>query len=201
MGIEEFGNLIAEYYTCPMGNKHKGEGYCVYHGQYRNNKFHGVGEFICQDNRYYKGNWREGKRHGMGTQYYLREGEAGDPKRLFIGGVGSLYRIRQYEGMWVDDVRQGSGVATYINGDTISGSFVQGRAHGIVKYTFAQSGRVNHAEYCRGIRVSFESSDSAKVLSNKALQWLMDDAALTKKIESHTGIENFGALKRGMSTA
>jgi hypothetical protein len=45
----------------------------------------------------------------QGTQSYLREGEAGDPKRLFIGGVGSLYRFRLFEGMWEEDVREGPG--------------------------------------------------------------------------------------------
>mmetsp|Transcript_25731 Transcript_25731/g.43349 ORF Transcript_25731/g.43349 Transcript_25731/m.43349 type:complete len:550 (-) Transcript_25731:116-1765(-) len=199
MGIEEFGNLIAENYVCPMGNKHKGEGYCIYNGQFANNKFDGIGEFMCQDNRYYKGHWKGGKRHGRGVQSYLREGEAGDAKRLFIGGVGSLYRFRLFDGMWQNDVREGHGVATYVNGDTIEGNFISGRAHGIVKYTFASTGAVNHAMYCRGIRESFDSKESAKVLSNMALQFLMDDAAFTNTIASHTGVGNFGEMTRNYS--
>jgi hypothetical protein len=92
-----------------------------------------------------------------------------------------------------------TGKATYVNGDTLEGNFVGGRAHGIVKYTFATTGAVNHAEYCRGIRVNFESKQSAKVLSNLAMQFLMDDAAFTSTIASDTGVENFGAVQRKMS--
>jgi hypothetical protein len=33
----------------------------------------------------------------------------GDPKRLFIGGNGSLYRIKSYEGTWENDVQNGKG--------------------------------------------------------------------------------------------
>jgi hypothetical protein len=69
----------------------------------------GIGEFICQDNRYYKGQWKEGKRNGRATQSALRSGAGGHPKRLFIGGVGSLYRFRLHEGQWLDDIRTGHG--------------------------------------------------------------------------------------------
>jgi len=86
-----------------------------------------------------------------------------------------------------------------VNGDTIEGNFVCGRAHGIVKYTFASTGAVNHAEYHRGTRVAFESKESAKVLSTLALQFLRDDAAFSNKIATHTGVGNFGDAKRTMS--
>jgi hypothetical protein len=45
----------------------------------------------------------------QGTQLYAREGDMGDPQRLFIGGVGSLYRVKAYEGKWEDDRKQGPG--------------------------------------------------------------------------------------------
>jgi hypothetical protein len=93
-----------------------------------------------------------------------------------------------------------SGTATYVNGDTLEGSFVQGRAHGMIKYTFATTGAVNHAHYCRGLRVSFESKASAKVMSTQALQFLLDHAAFSKKIETSNSVEDFGGLKRQMST-
>ena len=76
---------------------------------------------------------------------------------------------------------------------------MNGRPHGIVRYTFARSGAVNHAEYNLGTRVNFESRTSAKVLSNLALQFLMDDAAFTNEIESNSGVSNFGQIKRGLS--
>lgn len=34
----------------------------------------------------------------------------GDPKRLYIGGVHSLYRVKSYSGAWEDDRQQGIGV-------------------------------------------------------------------------------------------
>ena len=88
------------------------------------------------------------------------------------------------------------GIATFVNGDTIEGNFINGRADGIVKYTFATTGAVNHAVYKRGLRVSFESKESAKVISNMALQFLMDDAAFSNAISSDTGVANFGQMKR-----
>ena len=92
-----------------------------------------------------------------------------------------------------------TGKATYVNGDTIEGNFIGGRAHGVVKYTFATTGAVNHAEYSRGVRVNFESKESAKVLSTMALQFLMDDDAFTNKIATHTGVGNFGDVKRNFA--
>jgi hypothetical protein len=43
------------------------------------------------------------------------EGEAGDPKRLFIGGVGSLYRFKQYEGQWKNDEKEGEGIVRWFS--------------------------------------------------------------------------------------
>ena len=28
----------------------------------------------------------------------------GDPKRLFVDGVGTLYRMKEYSGTWCEDV-------------------------------------------------------------------------------------------------
>lgn len=36
----------------------------------------------------------------------------GDPKRLFIGGVQSLYRVQAYTGTWEGDKKQGIGEST-----------------------------------------------------------------------------------------
>ena len=75
---------------------------------------------------------------GQGTQHYLRDGEEGEVSRLYIGGIDSLYRMRSYHGSWVDGVREGVGVMTYINGDAIEGPFRKGQPHGKVLYRFAQ---------------------------------------------------------------
>lgn len=92
-----------------------------------------------------------------------------------------------------------SGIATYVNGDTIDGNFISGRADGIVKYTFATTGAVNHAVYKRGLRVNFESKEKAKVMSTMALQYLLDDAAFSNSLAQNTGVANFGVMKRTLS--
>lgn len=32
--------------------------------------------------------------------------ERGDPRRMYIGGVGGLYRVFKYSGQWSEGVRQ-----------------------------------------------------------------------------------------------
>ena len=39
---QEFGNTTNVKYICPMGVRHKGEGYCVYTGHYKVGYFHGT---------------------------------------------------------------------------------------------------------------------------------------------------------------
>ena len=63
-GREEFGNMLDEDYTCPLGHKHAGHGYCIYEGTFERDFFHGDGVFTCADGRVYRGQYRNGKRHG-----------------------------------------------------------------------------------------------------------------------------------------
>ncbi|RYH31832.1 hypothetical protein EON65_01785 [archaeon] len=63
-GVEEFGNLVGVDFSCPLGSKHSGAGFCTYKGEYRQGLFHGTGEFCCQAGPYYKGQWFRGKKHG-----------------------------------------------------------------------------------------------------------------------------------------
>lgn len=71
---------------------------------------------------------------------------------MFIGGLNSLYRMKSYKGEYIDDVREGNGIMTYTNGDTIDGSFVRGLPHGTMVYTFASTGKTRIAKYERGKR-------------------------------------------------
>jgi hypothetical protein len=70
-GREEFGNLIGLPSCCPLGYKHHGNGYCVYTGQYRAGEFHGEGELVCVLGPKYKGEWRDGQRHGKVSTHAL----------------------------------------------------------------------------------------------------------------------------------
>lgn len=152
-GVEDIGNLIGLRYVCPMGHRHNGTAFCKYVGKFDRGCYHGYGEFTCQDGRAYKGYWVRGERHGKGNQYYLRDGDAGDSQRLFIGGIGSLYRIQSYTGQWEGNVRHGFGEVTYVNGDKIEGVFCQGQPSGICQITFGATGRVRYARFERGLRV------------------------------------------------
>jgi len=168
---ETFGNNIGIRYECPMGRRHSGMGFCTYKGGYKCGFFHGRGEFVCIDGRKYEGEWLKGKRHGKGRQFFLREGEIGDPYRLFIGGKGSLYRLKEFVGCWDDDVRQGIGKAVYSNGDILEGPFVNGQPHGNLKYTFAVSHKKRWAEYNHGKRVKWLENKSMDA-TKEVIGWL-----------------------------
>ena len=136
VGVETFGNNIGQKFTCPIGVYHLGTDFCTYTGSYSMNLLHGEGELKCCSGRWYKGEFKAGKRHGQGHQYYFKEGEMGDHQRLFIGGVGSLYRVREYIGTWEDGIREGNGKIIYTNGVELEGNFKNGQPDGTMVYTF-----------------------------------------------------------------
>jgi hypothetical protein len=154
-GQEQIGNLLGNMYYCPLGNKHYGVGFCTYIGEYKQGLFHGYGETNCMSEQYYKGQWQCGKKHGMGEQYFIRKGEGGDENRLCIGGFDYLYRIKSYQGTYHEDVREGQGMITYTNGDTIEGNFQNGQPHGNMVYVFAATGKLRMAKYVRGERMEW----------------------------------------------
>ncbi len=95
----------------------------------------------------------------------LKKGDEGDKDRMFIGGQHSLYRFKSYSGDWVEDRETGVGKATYVNGDTIEGDFVNGLPHGIVIYKFASTGKRRRARYHNGYRVEWLSEVLKKKLN------------------------------------
>ena len=167
-GMEEFGNVLGIKYTCPAGNRHPGLGYCKYDGDWERGYFHGKGAFECVDGRGYQGDFYDGKRHGKGACTYLKEGEAGDPDNLFIGGTGSLYRFDRYDGEWFEGWREGEGNLWYVNGDRLSGPFRHGQPHGIIRVTFGTTRKTRRCKYVRGTRESWLSDGPSRVslLSN-----------------------------------
>jgi hypothetical protein len=74
---------------------------------------------------------------------------------MYIGGVDCLYRIKSYKGQYVEDKRQGNGIITYPNGDTLEGHYENGQPHGTMVQTFVQTGRVRMAKFVRGERVEW----------------------------------------------
>lgn len=153
--MEHIGNLVGMDYICPLGNKHYGTGFCVFTGSFAQGLFYGQGVIQCITGQYYRGEWRRGKKHGQGEQYFVRNGESGDSDRLNIGGVDFLYRVSTYKGTYEDDIREGLGLLTYTNGDTLEGNFSKGQPHGTMIYQFATSGKIRLAKYVRGDRMEW----------------------------------------------
>lgn len=66
-----------------------------------------------------------------------------------------MYRVKLYQGQYEDDFRQGPGMITYTNGDSLSGHFQRGQPHGTMVYTFAISKTTKIAKYVRGERAEW----------------------------------------------
>jgi hypothetical protein len=96
-----------------------------------------------------------------------------------------LYRFQLYEGQWNHDEKEGQGIATYVNGDTIEGPFVKGQPHGILLYRF-RNGKEKYATFVRGQRVEWTSE--VEISMKKALAWLDDAAAFRREFRNDPSI-------------
>jgi len=190
-GREEFGNVLDKPFTCPMGHRHKGQGYCVYTGKFARDFFHGQGEFVCCDGRKYIGEWKNGTKDGCGRYYYLRDGDIGDLDRYCIGGNDSMYRVKEYSGDWKENIREGKGIITYVNGDKVEGDMVKGQLHGTCQYHFAGGGdrvpRMRYALYTRGTRIEFmdQKVQAAKDKILKTMMWMAREEEVRKVMEEN----------------
>lgn len=77
---------------------------------------HGIGTLYCSNGDIYSGQWKEGHRHGKGTQVYA-------------------WKLEMYEGEWADGHWNGNGRLTRVDGSFFEGSFKDGRQHGLAKLT------------------------------------------------------------------
>jgi hypothetical protein len=134
-----------------LHNKRNGEGKMVYtqrgdmyDGEWRDDKYHGVGTYRWANGDCFWGSFVGGKRNGAGT-LILRslgckyEGDFSDDQ---FGGVG-LYiwpegRMR-YEGQWNANVMHGFGVMRLDNGQLYQGMWVNGLLQGIGEMFDAKS--------------------------------------------------------------
>lgn len=104
-------NAINLQAQCIEGDCKNGKGYYFYSsdsssykGEFKNGKQHGVGEYYYSTGSVYKGEWKNGDRHGKGV--YKN-----------IGG-------EIYEGDFVNDLYNGQGKYTWPSGSYYIGSFV-----------------------------------------------------------------------------
>ena len=116
--------------------------YYIYTGEFKNNTFNGYGEcryisfgwdvmkeklFYFYDGIYYKGYWKNGKKHGKGVMIYQYDKDK-KMKIYYIGewennrknGKGQLYygKLNYYDGEWKNNLRSGLG-QIYKNGTLI----------------------------------------------------------------------------------
>ncbi len=71
-----------------------------------------------------------------------------------------MYRFKKYKGSFVNNIREGHGIATYTNDDTIEGNFKAGQPHGVMVISFVpkpeeEHGRVRLAKYEHGTRIDW----------------------------------------------
>ncbi|KAJ8602125.1 hypothetical protein CTAYLR_001630 [Chrysophaeum taylorii] len=154
-GSEQWGNQVGVPYRCGLGYKHRGRGTCRYEGCYARECFEGYGELRCIDGRGYKGEWRQGRRHGRGEMVFCPYAERGDPKNRNVGGVDAMYRVLRYDGEWCDDTKHGKGDLEYVDGTVLRGAFANGHAHGVVRVVF-RDGTERAAVYDTGRRLHWD---------------------------------------------
>ena len=173
-GKETWGNTLNIQYTCPLGFRHEGRGFCSYEGYFTDGHFHGHGCFSTVDGRQYDGQWRRGRRHGWGSCIMAPLDERGDPRRQFMGGIDGMYRIYGYIGEWDDGRRTGKGTIEYPGGVRVTGEFVDGKCEGEAKYTFEGLGTMRRALFRGGSRVQWlgpaeEDPDVANASDTKSI--------------------------------
>uniref|UniRef100_A0A7S2S1K0 Uncharacterized protein n=1 Tax=Rhizochromulina marina TaxID=1034831 RepID=A0A7S2S1K0_9STRA len=168
-GKETFGNTLGVHYTCPMGFRHEGRGWCVYQGTFQDGHFHGHGTFQCCDGRRYEGQWRRGRRHGWGEQVLLTGVERGDAKRQFIGGFDAMYRPVLYRGAWEEGYWTGKGTVHYANGIEVVGTLDHGRFNGVVEWRYPKTERTRHAWYDNGERCEWLDENDPRITAQGAI--------------------------------
>ena len=82
-----------------------------------------MGELITEKGAgRYEGEVLAGRPHGYGKYYGLKSNKQWE---------------LEYEGEWVQGMRQGRGLRQYSNGEQYEGDFSAGQRHGYGRYTFA----------------------------------------------------------------
>lgn len=90
-------------------------GWCIYNGQWVNDRATGSGSFTWGDGRCYEGGWEDGRRKGLGMFYWPAsgsryKGEWKDDKREGFGSMVWGTSGDSYEGQWIADTFEGTGV-------------------------------------------------------------------------------------------
>jgi len=100
-------------------------------------KFSGVG--MCQEtNGIYEGEWKEGKKHGLGKKVYSADNSyymgGWDSSRKNGFGIYVWSDGTRYEGNWKDDKYHGYGLKKWQNKDEYDGEWREDKKHGQGRY-------------------------------------------------------------------
>ena len=97
----------------------------------------GYGKYITSDDIIYKGEWKDGKCHGLGRMTFPSGnkyvGEYKDDKKH---GQGTMTWANGNidEGKWKDDKMHGQGTMTFASGEKVVGEFREGSPWNITSY-------------------------------------------------------------------
>ncbi|GMI35205.1 hypothetical protein TrCOL_g6727 [Triparma columacea] len=109
-----------------------------YKGEWKNNKKWGFGTQTYRKGDVYEGEWENDRRSGKGTYYVLKNKKlskeyAGDWLNDKKDGLGVFIDSsgNKYEGMWKDGLKHGEGKLVMKNGETYEGEWSEGVKEGL----------------------------------------------------------------------
>ncbi|CAG7837111.1 unnamed protein product [Allacma fusca] len=126
----------------------------------------------------FEGQWQNGKRHGLGTEYRGRWTYRGEWTQGFKGRYGvrqATASNAKYEGTWANGLQDGYGSETYADGGTYQGQWLRGLRHGYGVRTSAPFGMASHfrPKAPQGSMASLKSESAADPTSERDRR--MDD--------------------------
>lgn len=110
-----------------------------YEGEWKDNKEHGKGKRVFEEDHYYIGLWKEGEREGFGFYHWPNKTfYEGEFKEGFRHGHGTYTwsEKAKYIGQWQKGIEHGKGIRSWADGDRYEGDWVHGTrtGHGIYSW-------------------------------------------------------------------
>ena len=127
-----------------LGNRIEGRGTYMwtngteYTGEVRDGLRNGSGVFRLSEGRYCDGDWRDGKMHGVGKMVFESD-EEGNP-------------VSYYEGEFIKNKREGTGVRVYRSGDFYGGEWLNNLPHGRGRMEWRDRGEVYIGDWFKGVQ-------------------------------------------------
>lgn len=123
-----------EWSELPVLGPYKYENGATYRGNYKNGKRHGEGRQVWSDGSCFEGQWSHDKTNGNGRLIHA-EGDV-------------------YEGTWVDDKAHGKGKYTHFDGATYNGDWLDDKQHGTGREEWSDGSRYE-GDYHIGLKSGY----------------------------------------------